>query len=103
MTIDGMRRVQQQVAVVIGLLGGLAIGDALDLMERAAKQTRIVDPIMWAKTRSAHQRMTNMMRAALTFQRTVGAVREEIADAVKFADESPEPGPSERDADVYAP
>jgi pyruvate dehydrogenase E1 component alpha subunit len=31
------------------------------------------------------------------------AVRDEISDAVKFAEESPEPGPDERDADVFAP
>jgi pyruvate dehydrogenase E1 component alpha subunit len=31
------------------------------------------------------------------------AVRDEIGDAVKFAEESPEPGPDERDSDVFAP
>ena len=30
-------------------------------------------------------------------------VRKEVADAVTFADESPEPGPEERERDVFAP
>ena len=84
MNVADMMKVQQQVAVIVGLLGGLDIEDALALMERAARQAKIADPVMWAKTKPAHERMTKMMRAAMVFQRTVGAVREEIADVPKL-------------------
>ncbi len=84
MTTQEMIRVQQQVAVVVGLLHGLDIDAALALMDRAASETRITDPIMWAKTKGAHTRMTKMMRAASVFQRTVGAVRHEASEVPKL-------------------
>ena len=79
-----MKKVQQQVAVVVGLLQGLDIEAAVELMERVAKQAKIVDPLVWARAKASHERMLKMMRAASVFQKTVGAVRKDIADVPKL-------------------
>ena len=84
MNVEDMKKVQQQVAIVVGLLNGLAIEDALTEMERAARQAKVLDPLVWARTKGAHERMTKMMRAAMVFQRTVGAVREEMPEVPKL-------------------
>lgn len=84
MKVDDMKKVQQQVAVVVGLLHGLDIESAVEVMEATAKHARLADPIMWAKAKDAHARMTKMMRAAMVFQRTVGAARDEIAEVPKL-------------------
>ena len=79
-----MKKVQQQVAVVVGLLNGLDIETAVELMERVAKQAKIIDPLVWARSKASHERMLKMMRAASVFQKTVGAVRKDIADVPKL-------------------
>ena len=84
MTPEEMKKVQQQVAVVVGLLNGLDIEAAVDLMERVAKQAKIIDPLVWARSKASHERMLKMMRAASVFQKTVGAVRKDIADVPKL-------------------
>ena len=81
---EEMKKVQQQVAVVVGLLNGLDIEAAVDLMERVAKQAKIIDPLVWARSKASHERMLKMMRAASVFQKTVGAVRKDIADVPKL-------------------
>ena len=83
MTPTQMKRVQQQVAVIVGLLHGLDIEGALALMDRVANQAKVVDPILWAKAKPAHERMTRLMDAARTFQRTTEHVRDEIPVAPK--------------------
>ena len=84
MTPEEMKKVQQQVAVVVGLLNGLDIEAAVELMERVAKQAKIIDPLVWARSKASHERMLKMMRAASVFQKTVGAVRKDIADVPKL-------------------
>ena len=84
MTPEEMKKVQQQVAVVVGLLNGLDIETAVELMERVAKQAKIIDPLVWARSKASHERMLKMMRAASVFQKTVGAVRKDIADVPKL-------------------
>ena len=84
MTPEEMKKVQQQVAVVVGLLNGLDIEAAVELMERVAKQAKIIDPLVWARGKASHERMLKMMRAASVFQKTVGAVRKDIADVPKL-------------------
>ena len=84
MSPEEMKKVQQQVAVVVGLLNGLDIEAAVELMERVAKQAKIVDPLVWARAKASHERMLKMMRAASVFQKTVGAVRKDIADVPKL-------------------
>ena len=84
MSTEERKKVQQQVAVVVGLLNGLDIEAAVDLMERVGRQAKIADPLVWARAKASHERMLKMMRAAMTFQRTVGAVRKEIAEVPKL-------------------
>ena len=84
MSPEEMKKVQQQVAVVVGLLGGLDIESAVDLMERVGRQAKIADPLVWARAKASHERMLKMMRAASVFQKTVGAVRKDIADVPKL-------------------
>lgn len=84
MTIDEMKKAQQDVAVVVGLLRSVNVEEALVLMERVAKQAKVADPVMWAKAKDGHERMTKMMRAALVFQRTVGGLRAEMAKPSKL-------------------
>ena len=79
-----MKKVQQQVAVVVGLLGGLDIEAAVDLMERVGRQAKIADPLVWARAKASHERMLKMMRAASVFQKTVGAVCKDIAEVPKL-------------------
>ena len=79
-----MKKVQQQVAVVVGLLGGLDIESAVDLMERVGRQAKIADPLVWARAKASHERMLKMMRAASVFQKTVGAVCKDIAEVPKL-------------------
>lgn len=83
MTPKELVAVQHQVAVIIGLMQGLNLEGALVLMQQAGKQSKFTDPIMWAKTHRAHERMTTLINAALTFQRTVEKIRDEIPNRPK--------------------
>ena len=77
-------KVQQQLAVILGLMKGLDLEEAAQTMDRAESQAPLLDPLLWAKARRGHQRMRRLVGAALTFQKTTANIVEEIPVASKL-------------------
>ncbi len=81
MTPKELAYVQAQVAVAIQVLKDLDLEAAFDLMERTREAAKAADPVLWARSKDAHIRMTALVGAALTFQKTFQHIQEAVAEA----------------------
>ena len=78
-------------------------------LKRSIAEFGYVEPVIWNKTTGrvvgGHQRLKVLMDMGVTaeeLEKMKADAKEEMDEAVKFADESPYPDPSEVTDDMYA-
>lgn len=78
MTPAELKKVHMEVATLCGLIEKVDVEGALAEMESVRKSAQVLEPIIWAQTKDTHIRMTALMEATLTYQRTVNNIREVV-------------------------